>query len=441
MSTSAMLRNTLRQPLLLRKTLTGFHRSLLEERKIDNNGQDAIDGTIADVRRNLMKLMGISMGYTPLQPSRAHLLKLLAVSQDELPPRSMQDSFSSAILPLSSDLALQEKYVTFLGNVRLGRLMEDMDVFAVWIASKHLLNPKMKEGDILPQILVTALVDKIDFTDYIPKAGGDIRLSGHVSWVGNSTMEVVVWLEQKDQNSWQKLTRALFLMAARDSLNKRAAFVNKLVPATDHETKILQGGEARKKRRQEVQKQSLIKMVPTVEEQQIIHDVFVSTIDAKHYLSSRRNLPQGAVWMESSEISNLIYSHPEDRNYHNKVFGGFLMRHALELSWSSAFFFGKQRPRLMHISDILFHQPIDVSSIIKMFSNVIYTEHNMMQIAVHAEVYSPESDEVVTSNEFHYTYQINDKCKLVLPRTYHEAMQYLNGRRNFHRVMGLSQRQ
>lgn len=75
------------------------------------------------------------------------------------------------------------------------------------------------------------------------QATGDIRLSGHVSWVGNSTMEVVVWLEQKDQNSWQKLTRALFLMAARDSLNKRAAFVNKLVPASDHEAKILQGGE------------------------------------------------------------------------------------------------------------------------------------------------------------------------------------------------------
>lgn len=75
----------------------------------------------------------------------------------------------------------------------------------------------------------------------------------------------------------------------------------------------------RKKRRQKVQQQSLIKMVPTVEEQQIIHDVFVKTIDAKHYLSSRRSLPQGAVWMDSSEISNLIFSHPEDRNYHNKV--------------------------------------------------------------------------------------------------------------------------
>ncbi|XP_046410164.1 acyl-coenzyme A thioesterase 9, mitochondrial-like isoform X1 [Neodiprion fabricii] len=426
MALSVLLKNTLRQPLLLRKTLTSFHRFLLEERKTDISGHEAIDGTMSDVRKNLMKLMGIKVGYSPLQPSREHLLKLLPASQDELPPRSMQDSFSAAILPLSSDLVLQEKYVAFLGSVRLGRLMEDMDLFAVWIASKHLLNPKMKEGDILPHVLVTALVDKVDFTDYIPKATGDIRLSGHVSWVGNSTMEVVVWLEQKDQNNWHKLTRALFLMAARNSLNTRSAFVNKLVPASEHEMQILQGGEARKRRRQEVQTQSLIKMVPTVEEQQIIHDVFIKTIDVKHYLSSRRTLPPGSVWMESSEISNLIYSHPEDRNYHNKVFGGFLMRHALELSWSSALFFGKQRPRLMHISDIVFHQPVDVSSIIKMFSNVVYTEHNLMQIAVYAEVYSPDNDAVVTTNEFHYTYQINDKCKVVLPRTYHGKFQTIN---------------
>ncbi|XP_012252071.2 acyl-coenzyme A thioesterase 9, mitochondrial-like isoform X2 [Athalia rosae] len=439
MAMGVMIRHVLHQPLLMRRTLMSFQRYLLETKNINMGGPEAIDGTIADMKKTLEKIMGIKKGYSPLQPSREHLLKLLPSSQDELPPRSMQDSFSSVILPLSSDLDLQEKYVTFLGNVRLGRLMEDMDKFAAWVACKHLLNPKMKEGDILPYTLVTALVDKIDFTDYVPKAAGDIRLSGHVSWVGNSTMEIVVWLEQKDQNNWQKLTRALFLFAARDSLNTRAAFVNKLVPASEHETKILQGGEARKKRRQSVQKQSLLKMVPTVEEQQIIHDVFVKTIDAQHYLNSRRTIPQDAVWMETSEISNLIFSHPEDRNYHNKVFGGFLMRHALELSWSSAFLFGKQRPRLVHISDILFHRPVDVSSIIKMFSNVVYTEHNMMQIAVHAEVYSPEKDEVVTTNEFHYTYQINDKCKLVMPRTYHEAMQYLNGRRNFQRVMGLTQ--
>jgi hypothetical protein len=42
----------------------------------------------------------------------------------------VQDSFASVIIPLKDDVLLQEKYVTFKGYVRLGRLLEDMDIFA-----------------------------------------------------------------------------------------------------------------------------------------------------------------------------------------------------------------------------------------------------------------------------------------------------------------------
>lgn len=41
--------------------------------------------------------------------------------------------------------------------------------------------------------------------------------------------------------------------------------------------------------------------------------------------------------MEDGVASNIIFSHPEDRNAHNTVFGGFLMRNALELSWILAY--------------------------------------------------------------------------------------------------------
>lgn len=104
------------------------------------------------------------MGYSPFQPSRQHLLKLLPVSQDELPPRSMQDSFSSAILPLSTDLALQEKYVTFLGNVRLGRLMEDMDIFAGSLSEINVrLHIYFEHMHWLTEIWLTMVIIKSQF--------------------------------------------------------------------------------------------------------------------------------------------------------------------------------------------------------------------------------------------------------------------------------------
>lgn len=78
-----------------------------------------------------MKRLGLEHGYQPLPKSREHLLKYQP-KLEELPPRTMQDSFTSAIIPLSTNLVLQDKYVTYLGNVRMGRLLEDMDMFAGW---------------------------------------------------------------------------------------------------------------------------------------------------------------------------------------------------------------------------------------------------------------------------------------------------------------------
>ena len=71
----------------------------------------------------------------------------------------------------------RDKYLTAQGGVRLGRLLEDMDIFAVHLVFKHVLNPKQKEGMASPFSIVTALVDQIDFTGTI-RPDQDIRMSG-----------------------------------------------------------------------------------------------------------------------------------------------------------------------------------------------------------------------------------------------------------------------
>ena len=47
-------------------------------------------------------------------------------SQDEIPARRMTDSYDEAIIPLSTDTILSDKYRTHVGGVRVGRLLEDM---------------------------------------------------------------------------------------------------------------------------------------------------------------------------------------------------------------------------------------------------------------------------------------------------------------------------
>lgn len=121
------------------------------------------------VKLKITKKLGIQKTYSVLKQSREHLLQYEPKSLSELPARSMQDSFTSAIIPLSTDSKLQDKYVTFLGSVRLGRLMEDMDLFAVWVVHQHVKIPNLDPSIPFPYTFVTLLVDKISFTDIIPK--------------------------------------------------------------------------------------------------------------------------------------------------------------------------------------------------------------------------------------------------------------------------------
>lgn len=128
-------------------------------------------------------------------------------------------------------------------------------------------------------------------------------------------------------------------MASRNATNTEAAFVNPLSPANDEEMHIYEGGQSRKKRRMLLQKKSLFNHEPNNFEQSLIHKLFMRTIDLNEKTFNSRTIPTGAVWMDEAVMSNMIFSHPEDRNAHNAVFGGFLMRHALELSWALAYQF------------------------------------------------------------------------------------------------------
>lgn len=86
----------------------------------DKSDTEATAGTMNDVKLKIMDKMGLKPGYNPLSHSREHLVAFTPTSVAELPARSMQDSFTSAVIPLSTDISLRDKYIGFLGGVRLG---------------------------------------------------------------------------------------------------------------------------------------------------------------------------------------------------------------------------------------------------------------------------------------------------------------------------------
>ncbi|XP_050426709.1 acyl-coenzyme A thioesterase 9, mitochondrial-like [Adelges cooleyi] len=181
-------------------------------------------------------MMGMSGKYE--HKDRSHLFKYLPESRDELPPRTMKDSFDRALVPLSSNIMLQNRYTTTRKGLRVGRLLEDMDLFAVWIVFKHIYSPKIPLDVPHPYVAVTLLVDEVIVH---PKRypDKDLILSGHVSYAGKTSMEITLWLDQLQDNKLQRVTNANFVFVARDPLNKSSVLVNELEPSGDDEKELL----------------------------------------------------------------------------------------------------------------------------------------------------------------------------------------------------------
>jgi len=387
--------------------------------------------TIAEVVATLSQdIIGGPTSYDPdlYNKKRAELLKILPESQEELPGRRMLDSYDSAIIPIASDT---DRYITYDGGVRIGRLLEDMDIFAVHLVFKHVLNPRQKGLPGSPLSIVTGLVDQIDFSGTL-RPNIDVRMSGHVTWVGRTSAESTLVLEQFVDGDWVKITEALFVLVARDPLNRGAAFLNPLELENDEEKELFKKGEENKKRRYKISQDSLFKIPPSLPEQEIIHDFFINTVDHKAMSFKARIKPENSVWFEDAKLKNLIICQPENRNRFNKIFGGFIMRQAFELAWANTYVFGKSRPFCMHMDDILFKAPVEVGQLLYFNSQVCYTEDNFIQTRVSAEVVNPKTGQLSVTNVFHFTFQIFDRDPpFIVPKTYHESMMYLTGRRHF----------
>jgi Acyl-CoA hydrolase len=75
-----------------------------------------------------------------------------------------------------------------------------------------------------------------------PQPDKDIRISGQTTFVGKTSLEISVWLEQLSDGAWERITKAVFVMVARNSNNTASAFVNKIEPGDEREKQIFNSG-------------------------------------------------------------------------------------------------------------------------------------------------------------------------------------------------------
>ncbi|CAD5230777.1 unnamed protein product [Bursaphelenchus okinawaensis] len=374
---------------------------------------------------NIRQINDIIFSHVAAQDSTKVVPRDVQISH---PPSA---SATACIIPLKQDPNLRINYHGKNKLIRFGKILEDLDTFAVWLAYKHNQGPDVGMGipNHPPFHAVTACVDKINLQEKRIRSDLDIIMTGMVTWVGRSSMEITMHLSQKySEDDYRDVLTARFVMVTLEPNGRKAVPNVPLAIETEDDKRWFEKAEHARQVRMHREENSLLKNPPTEIERAMLHDLFLQSMDNKNMT---RRLPSNYKWMNESKLENLVVCFPVKRNMYGKIFGGYLMRTAFETAFANAAIFSKCRPEVMAVDSIVFKKGVEIGSLLLLNSQVSYSTDSFMQMAVNAQVVDVESGESETTNTFQFTFRADKPVPLVMPESYADGMTYLTGRRHF----------
>lgn len=356
-----------------------------------------------------------------------------APPQSELLTKTPSQSRTSIRYNFSSDYILREQYRDPWNEVRIGKLLEDLDALAGTISVKHCSDV---DSTTRPLLLVTASVDKIVLKKPI-SVDIDLKIVGSVIWVGRSSIEIqleVIQFTKGDSVGTDSVAlTANFIFVARDSKTGKAAPVNRLSPETEHEKFLFEEAEARSKlrKRKTVDKREL--------ENGEVNRLEALLAEGRIFCDMPALADRDSILLRDTHLENALICQPQQRNIHGRIFGGFLMHRAFELAFSTAYAFAGLVPCFLEVDHVDFLRPVDVGDFLRLKSCILYTElenpdQPLINVEVVAHVTRPEIRSSEVSNTFYFTFTVRPEAKAtkngfkirnVVPATEEEARRIL----------------
>ncbi|KDN43543.1 Thioesterase/thiol ester dehydrase-isomerase [Tilletiaria anomala UBC 951] len=400
--------------------------------------------TWADHRREMGKGSKADYGISSTELSEA--VKHFEATQ--LKPKRMQERCLVELhLNFSKDPDLLERYIATSGAIRMGKIFEDLDTLAGAASYMHVLGHlPIRKDRASPLFIVTASVDRLDLVKPLVITS-DYRLTGSVIYVGSSSMEVLVAIEEikADSSPSEICLTGRFTMAARNAATLRSQRIAPLQLETKAEERLFQLGQQHKMHKQQSSATSLERSSPTEEEALLLHDVFLRDRNALTASAAKAIILGSSAKMMGSEEevvslsstmhSSTLHMHPQQANVHLNVFGGVLMRHCYELGWITASIFANAPVEFLALDALSFHSPVPIGAVLNMTSTVTYTsqgeekENAVAAVNVVAEIVDIESGKRKKSNTFHFSFSVGQTKRRVSPLTYADAIEWLESRR------------
>lgn len=297
---------------------------------------------------------------------------------------------------------------------------------------------------------------------------------------------------------------ANFTFVARDPATKKSFAINKLIPETPtQQAEFSRAEKYNAHKRLEASKTALIHTTPSDEESDIIHQMWLKQRPDPNKASSfsdirsASELPPGASpaqvsvsLMQETHIASTFMMQPQYRNRHSyMIFGGYLLHQTFELAYACAAAFSHNTPRFVSLDSTTFRNPVPVGSVLYLNAVVVYTSFinrklnpeagegvvklesgsssssqnditvpgTLIQVRVDSTVRDLTHGTTTNTGQFTYSYFVaatgidaasgapkEPKYFSVLPQTYSEMMEYLEGHRktvetaNFNKYVGLT---
>jgi acyl-coenzyme A thioesterase 9 len=326
-------------------------------------------------------------------------------------------------LPLSSDLALRRRFMVvdepIPGNLRFGLLLEILDKVAEETALNY-VNRFYPEARV-----VTAAIDNI-LIRHAADVTRNMVFHARINHVGRSSLEIGIRVEQPGEPA-NHVASCYFTMVARSGMGEDSVSV--ALPPLEYgdETGQKRARKALARREEYKQQQAALLEPPSREEYEML---------TSHHKAQDE---PGFAGLRTGRLVTDAWERmfPEQENVPQKIFGGYLIRRAYELSAICSELVAPDRSLIAAVNRINFFHPVRMGDKLHYTSRVVYTSGSFVCVEANIERISRDRTSKALSNSCLFTFVNVDKDLVhrpvppVYPTTYAEDAAYLAAHRSY----------
>ena len=330
-------------------------------------------------------------------------------------------------LQFSSNSELRRRFMVMdepiKGNIRFGLLLEVLDKVAEETALNY-VNVFYPEARV-----VTAAIDNI-FIRHAADVTRDLVCRARINHVGRSSLEVGIRVEQPGPEPIN-IASCYFTMVARSGMAEDAVSV--ALPPLEYveDTEQRRFDKALARREEYKQSQAALLEPPSREEYELL-----TSLHRAQEAPGFQGLLAGRLVTDAWERM-----YPEQENVPQKIFGGYLIRRAYELSAICSDLAAPGRSIIAAVNRINFMHPVRMGDKLHYTSRVVYTSGSFVCIEASIERISRDRTSKALSNSCLFTFAHVDKdlnhCPVppIYPTTYAEDARYLGALRSHQAVV------